>query len=327
MNNLLYQSTFEDIPLTYIESNSPIRKEYSEKEIDELFYSIAEIGLIHPIMVKRVGEKYEVISGERRYRAFLLLNKSFSNGYDKIPCQVVEKEHHPKILSLCENIQRVSLTPFEEAEAIYSLIGSTGMGYKELGYLIGKSEDYVEKRMRYLRLLKELKSRIDAFFPDEIFLKRLNRVEMSKILLLKPLIINYKPEEAYELLVRIVKEGLSQCEIKESIQSYNDEKVERRMNHNKEDEEVLEIFSELGLDDIPIGKKNNSFRASQLKLNEKRERNQMRKRLKPLYTQDFWEKLITLIRENLHLTIYQVNDFQKSFQRLILRMGATFLSK
>jgi len=328
MNNKLFQSTFEDIPLSYIECNPyHIRKDIPRMEVIEFSESIKEMGLLHPILVKRGGESYEVIAGERRYKAFLLLSEEYPDQYNKIPCQVVESKIHPTIFSLTENIQRVDLTALEESEAIYSLIEITRKTYKEIGTLIGKSEDFVEKRLRYLRIHENLKSRITAFHPDDIFIANFNRLSLSKVLMIKPLYTHFKPHECYEFLVKIIKEELSTRDIKRALNEYFEgESLKITLREAKPEEEAINYFEELGFDDMSVGKQavgKSKSKASSIKLSV---RKNIKKRLKLKYSDSFWSDLLKLIRDILKVTIYEVSSFQNSFKRLMTRYGESFLT-
>ena len=117
--------------------NNP-RKKFDEKKIKELADSIKSCGLINPINVKKIGNKYELISGERRLKAHQLTNKKtiqaiVSNQDDKINL----------ISGLVENLQRENLSEYEKARFIRKIYNK-GLRKFEICKLIGKSYSYIE---------------------------------------------------------------------------------------------------------------------------------------------------------------------------------------
>lgn len=122
------------------------RKIFSEDEIKGLALSILENGLLQPLTVRKIGEKYELISGERRLRAIKLAS------IEAAPCIIMETtEKQSAVFALLENIQREDLNYFEEAIAIKSLIVEWGISQAELGSKIGKSQPTIANKLRLLR--------------------------------------------------------------------------------------------------------------------------------------------------------------------------------
>ena len=124
------------------------RKEFDETGLLELAQSIRENGLIQPIVVREVGnEAYEIIAGERRYRAMLMIGKV------EVPCIVTTATDEASAsIALIENIQREDLNPIEEANAYRQILKTQGMTQKKLAQQIGKSQSFVANKIRLLEL-------------------------------------------------------------------------------------------------------------------------------------------------------------------------------
>lgn len=124
------------------------RKTFQEDEINELSESIKKSGVLQPVLVRPVkGGRYELIAGERRWRA------SKKIGLNKVPAIIKELEDQEvMVISLIENIQREDLSAIEEAEALQKLIEKTGNTKEELAKIISKSRSYVSNCLRLLTL-------------------------------------------------------------------------------------------------------------------------------------------------------------------------------
>lgn len=136
-----------DIDLIEARSDQP-RKNF--ENIEELAESIKEYGLLNPIVLSKNNGKYEIIAGERRYRA------SVYAGLKKIDAIVRNFDQKDiDILSLVENIQREDLSAIEEAEAYKKLIDDFSMTQEEISKSMGKSRSYIANTVRLLKLNKE----------------------------------------------------------------------------------------------------------------------------------------------------------------------------
>lgn len=136
------------LPLTLIDTNpNQPRKCFAETELSELAASIEQNGLIQPIIVRKIGERYEIIAGERRFRAVKQLGRS------EIPAIVVEADDAKAAkYSLIENLQREDLNPCEEATAFRTLTTEYGLTQEEAAAQVGKSRSAVANSMRLLEL-------------------------------------------------------------------------------------------------------------------------------------------------------------------------------
>ena len=146
-----------EIPVVAIVPNQyQPRKVFDQTEIQELAQTISEHGLLQPIVVRefRPGE-YEIIAGERRFRAVKLLQ------WEKIPA-IVEKmtDAESASLALIENLQRAQLSPVEEAQAYKQLMEFNHLTQAALAKGMGKSQSFVANKLRLLKLIKPVQNAI-----------------------------------------------------------------------------------------------------------------------------------------------------------------------
>ena len=119
------------------------RKVFHENEIKQLADSIDENGQISPIVVRKMGEKFELIVGERRWRATQLLKK------DTIDAVIIDADEKTSaILSIVENVQREDLNSMEEAESLLRLVNEFGMSHDDVSKYISKSRTHVTNLIR-----------------------------------------------------------------------------------------------------------------------------------------------------------------------------------
>ncbi len=147
------------VPLGEISPNRyPPRRTFNDPSIDELARSIREHGIVQPLVVTRAGDRYELIAGERRYRA------AQKAGLHTVP--VVIKEHLGKgdelQLALIENIQREDLNPIEEANAYHQLHEEFGLTQEEISRRVGKERSTVANFLRLLKLPDSVKHLLAA---------------------------------------------------------------------------------------------------------------------------------------------------------------------
>ena len=132
----------------------PIRED--EGDLTDLTLSIKEMGLLHPIVVRIIDSRFEVVAGNRRYLACKKL------GWRKIPSHVVDLGDRESFeVSMIENVQRKTMNPLEEAKAYSLYIQNYGWGgVSELARRIGKSQEYVSKRIKLLDLPSKIQDQI-----------------------------------------------------------------------------------------------------------------------------------------------------------------------
>ena len=136
------------------------RQVFDEKALKELAVSIKEHGVIQPIIVRNIGNKYEIIAGERRYKA------SAMAGLTTIPAIVrnLDDKESSKV-ALLENLQRKNLNPIEEAKTYQKILELDQMTQEELAKTMGKSQSAVANKLRLLSLTDEVQ---DALLKDQI---------------------------------------------------------------------------------------------------------------------------------------------------------------
>lgn len=131
------------------------RHYFNEQKIKELAASIQTNGLVHPLLVRRRDEGYELIAGERRWRA------AKAAGLADVPAIVKEVNDAEMFeLSLVENIQREDLNPLEEAEAYRQLMDNFNLSQEQLAQRIGKERSSIANMLRLLKLPDEVKTEI-----------------------------------------------------------------------------------------------------------------------------------------------------------------------
>lgn len=151
------------IPLYMIAPNpNQPRKYFDSASMEDLKNSILEYGLIQPITVRRKSGEYELIAGERRFRAAQMA------GLEEIPAVIIEADNDKSaILALLENLQREDLSFFEVAESYKALIHDQGLTQTELASKVGKSQASVANKMRLLRLAPLVKKLIRDYDLSE----------------------------------------------------------------------------------------------------------------------------------------------------------------
>ena len=132
------------------------RTEFGPEEIQELADSIREKGLLQPILLRKHKDGYQIVAGERRFRATQLLGRT------SIPALVREQlsDRDMMEMALIENIQRVQLNAIEEAVAFEQLINTCGITHDELAQKLGKSRSAITNTLRLLKLDEPLKAMI-----------------------------------------------------------------------------------------------------------------------------------------------------------------------
>jgi len=151
--------TFSEIDLNQIKPNAKQpRQIFEEDALTELTFSLKEIGLLQPIVVRAVGtNQYEIVAGERRFRAAKLA------GFTKIPALIRDTlDTHMLRDALLENLHRAQLNPLEEAAAYQQLLEDFGGTQEELAAKLGRSRPQVTNTMRLLKLPPTVQKRVAA---------------------------------------------------------------------------------------------------------------------------------------------------------------------
>ena len=136
------------LPIRMVDPNrDQPRRSFDEDALKELAASIAAVGVIQPIIVCPTGERYQIIAGERRYRA------SRMAGLDEIPAIVRDWDHQRRLeAALIENLQRNDLNAIEEAQGVRNLMDESGLTQEKVAERLGKSRSAVANLLRLLNL-------------------------------------------------------------------------------------------------------------------------------------------------------------------------------
>ena len=182
---LLYCGIEEIIP-----NRSQPRKHFDESKIQELAESIKEKGILEPLIVRRTDQGYELIVGERRWRA------AQKAGLKEVPVLVKEIEGRESLeISLIENLQREDLNPMEAAEAFKHLIEEFNISQEDLSKRMGKDRTTITNTLRLLKLPLEVR--------NQLLQNRITSGHARAILSLE------NKEKQKELCALIIKKGLS----------------------------------------------------------------------------------------------------------------------
>ena len=207
----------ENIVLLNIDSlipnaNQP-RKKFNEESIKELAMSIKEYGILNPILVRKKDNLYEIIAGERRYRA------AKSIGLNEVPV-IIKTIDENKIseIALIENLQRENLTPIEEAKTYEKILkNNNNITEQNLSKLICKSQPFISNKLRLLKLPEEVQESLNNKKISEKHARSLLTIDDSK--------------EQIALLNKTINEKLSVKELDNLIKIKKEEKESGNMNN------------------------------------------------------------------------------------------------
>ncbi len=214
-----------DIKKIYANENQP-RKVFNDEKIEELSTSIKENGLIQPIVVRKTKEGYQIIAGERRFRACKLADMT------KVPCIIKEyDDKQVETLAVIENIQREDLSPLEEAKAYKSLLDTYQYSQQELAKVVGKKQSTIANKLRLLKLSDGVKEALDnrtiterharamvgldqekqETVLKEVIQKHLNVAQTEKLIDKKPKPKKVRPKKAVSQNVKIALNTIKQA--------------------------------------------------------------------------------------------------------------------
>lgn len=204
------------VKITKVEPNrNQPRKKFDEDALQELSDSIRIHGVLFPILVVNRGDYYEIVAGERRWRAAKMA------GLKEVP--VIIREYTDKEIaeiSLIENIQRTDLNPIEEAMAYKSLIDEYGLKQDELAERVSKSRTAITNSMRLLKLADNVKDMIVDDLISAGHARALLSIEDAA--------------EQYDLAQRVMDEKLSVRDIEKIVKAKNKPKLEKKKNEKQE---------------------------------------------------------------------------------------------
>ena len=174
------------------------RKYFNEEAIEELSQSIKEHGIIQPLTVRKMGEVYELVAGERRLRAAKLAELT------TVPCNIVDiTDSQSAEIALLENLQREDLNYIEEAEAYYNLINDHNFTQDELAKRMGKKQSTIANKLRLLKLSSDVR---------EICLQNRLTERHARALLIVP-----NEELQLKIIKKVINEGLTVKKTEELI--------------------------------------------------------------------------------------------------------------
>ena len=223
------------ISITDIQKNPyQPRKEFDGEKLHELAQSIKENGVIQPIIVRQspvIG--YEILAGERRYRASLLA------GLRSIPAVVKQlSDQEMMVQSIIENLQRENLNPIEEARAYESLV-EKGFTHAEIADKMGKSRPYISNSIRLLSLPEQILSELEN--------GKLSQAHARSL-------VGLNKEQQDYFFQRIIEEDISVRKLEALLTEKKQKKLQKNDHFIKNEEEQLKKL--LGLDvEIKLFKK------------------------------------------------------------------------
>lgn len=221
------------LPIDKIESNPyQPRKYFDSEKMKELIASIREHGIIQPIVVRKTGAGYQIVAGERRWRAAKEI------GLVDLPAVIREfSDREVMEIALIENLQREDLSPIEEAQAYKSLIENFNLTQENLAKRLGKSRSTITNTLRVLNLPPEIIEYVSRGTITAGHAKALLGVD--------------DPNEQKKIALRIIKEGLNVREV-EALAQRQGKKIKTNVSRGTKREEkrpaeVRELENQLAM--------------------------------------------------------------------------------
>jgi len=203
--------------------NQP-RKKFDEEKIAELADSIIAHGIIQPLVVRRNGKGFEIVAGERRWRA------ARKAELKAVPCIIREfSDEENMLIAIIENMQREDLNPIEEAEGLDQMIKTYGLTQEQVSRSVSKSRPYITNSLRLLKLPEEIRDLVSEGKLTTGHARALVNVR-SKAL-------------QWELCRRIVDEGLSVREVEKLVAKEGAQK--KQTVHKEKSADTVKVESEL----------------------------------------------------------------------------------
>ena len=209
----------KDIPIMELRVNPyQPRKTFNEESLKELAESIKEHGVIQPIIVKKSIKGYEIVAGERRYRA------SKMAGMSTIPCIIRDfTDEQMMEIAVLENLQREDLNSIEEAQGLETLMKNLNLTQEQVAKRVGKSRSYITNMLGLLTLPNEVKTLVKQGKITSSHARTLSKIE--------------DPEQIKELANKIVNENLNVRQIEEFTKE-TPKKVKQHVEKNREYQEL-----------------------------------------------------------------------------------------
>lgn len=197
------------------------RLTFDENELNELVASIKLHGIIQPLVLRQIGDKYEIIAGERRYKA------AVKAGLTEVPAIItVLNDKESAEIAVVENIQRKSLSAIEEAKSYKKLLDLGQLTQDQLALRMGKSQSNIANKLRLLSL--------DGEVQNALLVNKISERHARSLLQLKDL------NKQKEILNRIINERLTVKQTDDIIKDY----LNNINNYNEEKKEEIKMVSE-----------------------------------------------------------------------------------
>lgn len=211
--------TIEQLKITEVEPNrNQPRKNFDEEALEELSESIKRYGVIQPIIVVKKDGYYEIVAGERRWRA------SKKAGLTQIPAIIRDgDERRNKEIALIENVQREDLNAYEKALGIKELMEEYGLTQQEVSEILGKSRSSIDNTVRILNL--------DPRVLELVKLGKLTEGHSRSLLAIED------KEKQYQMALRFLETGASVREV--------EKKVQQKKNMKKKDQKYEAIYRDI----------------------------------------------------------------------------------
>ncbi len=225
-----HAAVYAEIPIDSLHANPrQPRTVFDEDSLAELTFSITEIGLLQPVVVRRTADGYELIAGERRLRACQ------EAGMSTIPA-IIRTTDDTEMLreALLENLHRADLNPLEEAAAYSQMLVDFGCTQDELATRIGRSRPQVTNTLRLLKLPTSVQTKVAAGVISAGHARALLSLD--------------SPEQMDAMAQRIVSEGLSVRSVEELVlvgDASKEDKKRKRRERSKRSDELEDLVSEL----------------------------------------------------------------------------------
>ena len=220
------------------------RATFDEESIAELAQSIQQVGLLQPLLVRKVDDGYELVAGERRLRAVTSL------GMEKVACIVQQdiEDESSAMMALIENLQREDLHYLEEAQCYQKLLETYGLTQEELANRLGKSQSSIANKLRLLKLSDEVK--------DAMTEKRLSERHARALLKLTD------DKQRLDAVERIAEKGLSVKETEQMVEKTLNKAYDEKQDGAKPRPKLMRIVRDYRLFMNTINQAVNQLRES-----------------------------------------------------------------
>lgn len=216
-----------ELPISEVEPNrDQPRKKFDEDALQELSESIKKHGIIQPLLVQKNGDYYEIIAGERRWRA------AKNAELEKVPVIIMELPDQEKYeVSLIENIQRENLNPIEEAEAYQQLIETYHLKQDEIADKVSKSRTAITNSLRLLKLDQRVRQMVIDDMISTGHARALLGISDG--------------DEQYKFAQRIFDEKLSVRDVEKEIRKLNQKPKKKEEPSKPVSEQLQTVYNEL----------------------------------------------------------------------------------